>query len=483
MSSKRSTMSFLFRAMFIGSISFGLTFLEMTGTTQGLAATRNVSTASGFQSALNNAASGDEIVLAPGSYPGKFVANGLSNVVIRSRDPNNRAVINATGRLEGLKMTSISSVTVADLVIRGASDNGINIDDGGNLNAPSTNVNLRNLLVQDIGGGGNEDGIKLSGVYGFHFDLLQVINWGDGGSAVDVGGSHHGLIENSFFQNDATSAGSGVRPKGGSSDITIRANRFVNANERAIQFGGVTGLQFFRPQPPGNVEASGIIAEGNVIVGSEAAVSYVNVVDGTFRRNYVYRPNHWLMRILKENNNPGFLNTRNGALYDNVVEWEDGDIGPFYNPGSNTLPSTFQFARNQWFNSTDPSSSTPNLPSLEVGGIVGIDPQLDIDQIVPWSFEWGTWLVNAVDSENSITIESPGDFMLATPGAGATLDLGLAYPLVGDWTFSHLTGANLMMAPYSQSVLINAAGVPEPTASALALVLGCSLLGCSRRFR
>jgi len=462
MCKKYPTRSFLFRIriLLLELASLCFAFLGMAGMPQGLAAIINVSTSSQFQAALNSAASGDEILLAAGTYNGKFTANGLTNVSIRSTDPNNRAVINAAGQNEGIKMSSISSVTISDLVVQGASANGINIDDGGNINAPSTNLTLRNLLVQNIGGGGNQDGIKLSGVTGFHVNQVQVIDWGNGGNAVDMVGSSNGLIENSFFQNNSTGAGAGVRPKGGSSNITIRANRFVSAGARAVQFGGSTGLQFFRPQPPGTIEASNIIAEGNVIIGSEAALAYVNVADGTFRRNYVYRPTRWVMRVLKENNNPGFVDTQNGQFSDNVIEWQQGDLVRFVNVGPNTLSNTFQFAENQWYNSTDPGSSTPNLPTPEVDGIIGVDPQLDIHEIVSWDFGWGTWLVNAVENENSITIGSPEDLRLATPGDGATLNIGLAYPLVGDWTFSALPSAEVSVAPFSQSVLINAALLP-----------------------
>jgi len=132
-------------------------------------------------------------------------------------------------------------------------------------------------------------------------------------------------------------------------------------------------------------------------------------------------------------------------------------MSPVVNVGPDTLPSTFQFTGNQWYNLTNTSGSTPNLPSPEVDGIYGIDPQLNINEIVPWDFDWGTWLVNAVDSENSITIGSPEDFVLATPEDGATLDLGLTYPLLGDWTFSALPSTEVTMDPFSQSVLIDAA--------------------------
>ena len=50
-----------------------------------------------------------------------------------------------------------------------------------------------------------------------------------------------------------------------SSNIVICANRLINANEVSIQIGGATSLLLFRPQPPGDVEASAIVVEGNFI--------------------------------------------------------------------------------------------------------------------------------------------------------------------------------------------------------------------------
>ena len=185
-------------------------------------------------------------------------------------DPNNRAVIDNTGHSEGLHLVDAVRVTISDLIIRGASDNGLNIDDGGSYATPSNQITLRNLLVQNIGAaGGNHDGIKLSGVDQFHIDRVRILDWGDGGSAIDMVGSHQGLIENSLFQRSAPStSGTGIQQKGGTSEIIVRANRFVQAGDRAINMGGSTGLQFFRPQPPGSVEADNLIAEGNVITGS-----------------------------------------------------------------------------------------------------------------------------------------------------------------------------------------------------------------------
>ncbi len=211
----------------------------------------SVTDSASFQAALDNAISGQQIVLAPGIYPGRFTATGLADVAIRSADPDDPAVIDAAGVGEGLKFSSIKGVSISDLIIRNASLNGINIDDGGFIEV-SENVDIRNVELRDGGG----DGIKFAGVDGFHIDRVKVVGWGGSWTAVDFVGAHDGLVERSYFENTMPGSGVGVQAKSGSTDIVIRANRLVNANERSIQIGGAGGGEFFRPQPPGNVHAA-----------------------------------------------------------------------------------------------------------------------------------------------------------------------------------------------------------------------------------
>ena len=436
-----------------------LLVLVMAGVAAAPAAQIVVTNSTQLSQAFVNANPGDEILLSPGTYPGSFYTSNLTGLTIRSLDPNNLAVIDATGHNEGLHMTDPTNVIVQDLIVRNANDNGINIDDGGSFATPATGVTLRNVTVRDTGFSGNHDGIKLSGVVDFHIDRCRVVTWG--GSAIDMVGCHNGLIENSYFEDPSGQGSTGVRTKGGATNVIIRANRLVDASARAIAIGGSTGLQYFRPQPPGSVEADNIVAEGNVVIRSQASVAYINIDGGvTVRRNFIYRPQNWLIRILKENNNPGFVNTARGEFLDNVIVWNQGDIGAFVNIGSNTLPGTFIFARNQWYNATVPGNSFPSLPAPETGGTYGVDPGLDIDEIVPWEFDWGLWLVNAVATPNSCAVPSPESLRLATAGAGAGLDFDQAYPLQGDWTFS-MVGATLDMEAFSQAVLIDPSFIPD----------------------
>ncbi|MEQ8835228.1 MAG: right-handed parallel beta-helix repeat-containing protein, partial [Lacipirellulaceae bacterium] len=271
-----------------------------------------VSSDAELTTALNSAAQGDNILLEPGIYSGGRYRLGLTGVTIRSSDPGNRAIIR--GGINGIQLSAPQSVTLEDLIFEQQTFNGINIDDNGNLATPASDITLRRVTFRDVGSTGNHDGVKLSGVRDFLLDQVEVFDWGEGGSAVDMVGSHRGLIQNSYFRDTDANAASGIRPKGGSKDITIRANRIElpSGAGRAIQAGGSTGPQFFRfIDGDSDYEADSIIAEGNVVLGAASSFSFVNIDGGLFHHNYAERPDRWNVRILNENQGNTIVDTQN----------------------------------------------------------------------------------------------------------------------------------------------------------------------------
>src|SRR5262249_22256861 len=150
--------------------------------------------------------------------------------------------------------------------------------------------------------------------------------------------------------------------------IIIRDNRFEHAGMRAVQIGGSTELIYFRPQPPAGDEAANVTVEGDVIIGSEAAIALVNTHGATVPFNTLYRTPKWVIRILQETTAAGFVPCRNGVFTDNIVAFRTGDLATTVNIGVGTAPETFQFARNWWYCIDNPAASTPTLPTAEVGG-------------------------------------------------------------------------------------------------------------------
>ena len=182
------------------------------------------------------------------------------------------------------------------------------------------------------------------------------------------------MIEGCTFTARPTGGSNAVQMKGGTRDVLVRRNRFLDAGARAINIGGSTGLQFFRPKVEG-FEAKDIRVEGNLFVGATAPVAFVGVDGATVRFNTFHLPGRWVMRILQETTAPGFIPCRAGVFTDNIVVfrsdmWSEGGC----NIGPNTAPDTFRFARNAWFCTDRPKASRPTLPTAETDGIYGLDP-------------------------------------------------------------------------------------------------------------
>lgn len=432
-----------------------------------LAVQRVVSTTAQLQSALAAAGPGDEIVLQPGVYNGGHYRANLQQVTIRSADVANQAIID--GGSNGFQLSDPSNITIRDLVFRNQVDNGLNIDDAGTYDTPATNITLRNITVRDIVTAGNHDGIKLSGVNDFLVENAQVLNWGTGGSAIDMVGCHRGLIQNSsFVHTNTANGGTTLQPKGGCKDITFRANRIdlPRGSGRAVQAGGSTGTQFFRfIDGDSGYEARDITAEGNVIIGGSSAFSWVNIDGGVFHHNVVNRPGQWVARILNENQGLQIVDTQNGQFHDNRIIYNDTstEFSTAVNVGPETLPATYSFARNRWLNQANPTAvgSTPQLPVAEVGGTYGVDPVAPIDAAIVWDFPWGKWIVNANGAATSAEITNFASLRRAVPGNDAKFRPLDVNPLSGAWTSATVPAASIQLPAFSQMILIDPANCPN----------------------
>ncbi len=347
------------------------------------AAEGTVSDRTALVRAIQEATPGTTIRVAPGKYQGGLSATKLHGsegkpIVITAADPKQPPVFEGSG--SGIQLSGCSYVELHDLHFTGATGNGINIDDASERDKPSRGIVLRRLTVANVGPQGNRDGIKMSGVDGFVIDGCRVERWGSGGSAIDFVGCHEGVIENCIFTHEegtASAQANGVQTKGGSRKIAIRRCRFIHAGGRAVNAGGSTGMEYMRPANPG-YEAKDISVEDCYFIGSAAPVAFVGVDGATFRHNTIYRPARWVLRILQENQNPGYAPCRNGVFSDNLIVFHSTDLSTTVNVGGGTEPQTFRFENNAWFCEDAPArtQSLVRLPVAEVGGIHGTDPKL-----------------------------------------------------------------------------------------------------------
>jgi hypothetical protein len=336
-----------------------------------------------IQRAARGMTAGTAIAVHAGTYSGGIwleEVRGTEAAPIRIGGAPGEATPVIEGQNEGMHLANLAWVVLHDLEIRGASANGLNVDDGGDYADPQAahHVVFQRLLIHDIGGSGNQDCLKLSGVNDYAVLDSTFATCGDGGSAIDHVGCHRGTIARNLFRDVGSNA---VQAKGGSESIEIRANHVVGGGDRAFNLGGSTGFEFFRPPLSTNApnfEARSISAIANLIEGGEAAVAFVGCVDCVAANNTIVDPTRWVVRILQETTSSGgyeFLPASGGRFVNNLVWYSRAALSTHVNVGSNTDAPSFRFSHNLWYAHDDPSRSAPSLPVTESGAVTGQDPR------------------------------------------------------------------------------------------------------------
>lgn len=333
-----------------------------------------VSDLKSLRSALSKAEPGDRILITQGIYDGNF---GLKNIqgtkerpiVIAGNDPEFPPVFQ--GRGEAVKMSRIGYVKIKNIRIEKRSGNGINIDDGGDLGQPSHHIILDNVQISEIGKKGNIDAIKMSGVDHFVVKNCRIQGWG--GSGIDFVGCHNGVVQGCTFEGvPGYRTKNAIQIKGGSNHVLVENNAFINCGERTISIGGSTGKPYFRPQYV-DYEAENIVVAGNMFIGGEAHIAWVTSLNSHVHHNIFYLPEKYVGRILQEAKDSQFISCQKGCFEANMVV-TDERVRTFFNIGSNTLPETFSFSGNAWYRFQ--SDKKPDLPTMEVGGIYDVYPDL-----------------------------------------------------------------------------------------------------------
>ena len=206
-----------------------------------------------IERAVQDAVPGTSVIVHQGTYPGGISISNLAGsqnalIWIGGAQGENEPLIDASGHGEAMHLSNTSYLVIHDLEMANCDDNGINCDDGGDMSDPQAthHIIFRNLFLHDVGGDGNQDCLKLSGLNHFFVLDSEITHCGGNasGSAIDEVGCHHGLIARNFMHDLSANA---VQNKGGTQDVEIRWNKMVHAGARAVNMGGSTGFQYFRP--------------------------------------------------------------------------------------------------------------------------------------------------------------------------------------------------------------------------------------------
>ena len=332
-----------------------------------------------IRAAVRHATPGTRILVEAGTYAGSTTLSGLRGepgrpiAVVAAGE----VVLDSAGGSTVLSGSDLRYVVIDGFSLRGATSHAINIDDGGSYDTPAEHLVLRGLTIAGAGSGGNNDCIKLSGVDRF-FVLESDVSGCNRGEIIDMVGCHYGVIAGNYFHEPVAS---GVQAKGGSSDILIHGNLFSDIPGRAVNAGGSTGLEFFRPLDA-PYEAARIRVTGNVFVRngsmSGAAIAYVGCDECVFAHNTVVEPRTWVARILQETTGPRFVPARNGVFVNNIIVMRTSDLRSVVNVGAGTSPETFVFGSNLWYAlDQEPEWTGPTLPNpipRETGSVIQRDP-------------------------------------------------------------------------------------------------------------
>ncbi|MBN2270914.1 MAG: right-handed parallel beta-helix repeat-containing protein, partial [Sedimentisphaerales bacterium] len=301
-----------------------------------------------FRPAITKLKPGDTLLIAPGDYAGGiYLANTSGTkdapITIRGADPDNPPLFAGGG--QAFHLADCSYITLANLKAKGFPSNGINIDDGGSFDTPAHHITLENITILETGPKGNHDALKMSGVDHFTVRRCRFEAWG--GSAIDMVGCHHGLVEDcTFIGREGFSQDNAVQLKGGTRHVLVQTSIFKNAGQRAINLGGSTGLQFFRPNV-GDYEAKDITIAGNRFIGGLTPLAWVTADGGYVHHNTIILPEKWILRILQETTDPKFKPCRDGLFEQNLIIY-DSKVQTFVNVGPRTDPQTFIFRNNAW---------------------------------------------------------------------------------------------------------------------------------------
>ena len=326
---------------------------------------------SSFLEAIEDVTPGDTILIFSGTYNGGLFIDQLQGLpgawIFILAAPEEMVIFD--GGNNAWQITDAAYLYIHGIIFEHQSGNGLNFDDGGTYESPAHHVIFENCTFRNINASGNNDLLKLSGIDSFEIRSCFFFNGAEGGSGIDMVGCHDGLIQNCHFENLGSNS---IQAKGGTRNIRIERNFFLNGGSRAVNLGGSTGLQFFRPiDAP--YEAADLKVYSNIIIGSEAAVAFVGCINTEVVNNTIYLPGKWVLRILQETVDLSRFPPCGYNTFRNNIVYIDDHVNVECNIGPNTAPETFTFSSNLWFNEDDAVWTGPNLPVTDVDQIIG-DP-------------------------------------------------------------------------------------------------------------
>lgn len=311
---------------------------------------------------------GDTVYLHAGSYAGyQAVTNLQGNAdqwIVITRYQND--VIDISG---GWQFISCSYLQFVNLNFQGnATHPGrlFSIDNGGSCSTQSKHILVDNCTISKVSSAGASVAFKFAGVDSFevrncYFHDIPACE------AMSYNTCHAGLILGNRFENCL----SGGHIKGGSSDITLTRNLFLNASQSpwvAYELGGDTGAAFYCPGD--SFEVKNLHFYANIIAGGYRGLALSSARDCRVINNTFYNCGQATLR---------FLNTSSfyPALSGNVVENNLFAFGASaYINGSTQPANAASFSHNIYYSLQNEPFNGPYWDSPALDAIKDASPLL-----------------------------------------------------------------------------------------------------------
>jgi len=325
-----------------------------------------------LDAALQVVMPGDTIQIHEGTYAGGLYEENIQGTpeawITIEAAPGDLVIFD--GGTNAWQFTDAAYLRISGLIFQHQTGNGLNFDDGGTYDTPAHHIIFSDCIFRDMSANGNNDLLKISGLDSFEIIQCTFLNGAEEGSGIDMVGCHDGVVTQCHFEDLGSNC---IQMKGGTRNIRVERNYFINGGQRTLNMGGSTDLQFFRPiDAP--YEAADLKVYSNVFIGSLAPVAFVGCINSEVVNNTIYLPNKWVMRILQETVDTSRFPPCGHNSFVNNIMYIDSRVSTVCNIGPNTDAPSFTFANNFWFHSEDNSWPGPDLPAPDVNSIVGEDP-------------------------------------------------------------------------------------------------------------
>jgi hypothetical protein len=356
-----------------------------------------------WSSVADDAKPGDEIILMPGTH----VAVKLSNlhgtdkapITIRGLDEAHPVTIEA--KRAGLELVNPQFVVVQDVVITGATINGLVIDTApvrkpdkapgeDEADAPAAptgprHVTLRRVRIEKTGPEGLRHALTATGVESLQLEHCAFDGWG--GCAVELRACQNVSIEHcTFAGRDDHSQMWGIRARSNCDLIKIDHCTFTKAAATCIQFGGKTEIDELVlpaesvPEPASMFQTSRSSIQHCLFVDSFCPVHFGNVDGITMRYNTVVRPQPWIISVVDDDDPTVLAPSRNILIGENIFVFDPATLTRLSNIGlaADTMP--LRLEENLWW-AGEPYdvNSTLGMPPGEhvLPQTLDVDPKLD----------------------------------------------------------------------------------------------------------